>query len=201
MLLFTHTPLPPKKQLTGEVDDLKRKLQSLEAANAALSAAAATAPNEQQESEAAAAAAAEAEQARLALQAAQEQQTQLQALLKEAVDQLEQERSARVQDSTQLERWVLLVDSSSPAPPALERNCLARVALAWRRSVCPCLCLSTHGCLAVCCCPLDCRPALLPPPLNKPSQRGASPARQGGGAAGVHARQRGGVDGPAAAAE
>lgn len=90
-------------QLTTEVDDLKRQVETLQAANTALTT---TAEQEKQlaVSGAVTAASAKAEQARLALQAAQEERSKLQVLLSEAVAGLEQERKSKGKDQAQLER-------------------------------------------------------------------------------------------------
>lgn len=95
-------------QLSAEVNELKRQVESLQAANTALSTAAEQ--NQQQAASAAAAAAsADAEANKQAMQAAQERQAQLQELLADAVSQLEKLHESRSQEQTELDRWICLM--------------------------------------------------------------------------------------------
>lgn len=90
-------------QLSAENDNLKRKVESLQAENTAISTAAEHG-QKAAVSEAAAAASTDAQQARLALQAAQEQQVKAQELLRDALGQLEEEQKSKAQEQAELER-------------------------------------------------------------------------------------------------
>lgn len=90
-------------QLSAENDDLKRRVESLQAENTAISTAAEHG-QKAAASEAAAAASTDAQQARLALQAAQKQQVKAQELLRDALGQLEEEQKSRAQEQAELER-------------------------------------------------------------------------------------------------
>lgn len=95
--------LPVWLQLSAKNDDLKRKVEFLQAENTAISTAAEQG-QKTAASEAAAAASTDAQQARLALQAAQEQQVKAKELLRDAMSQLEEEQKSRAQEQAELER-------------------------------------------------------------------------------------------------
>ena len=90
-------------QLSSEVDDLKRQVEALQAANAALTSSAEK-DKQLAVSDAATAASAKAEQTQRALQAEQEERNRLQEQLSEALASMEEERKSRGEDRTELER-------------------------------------------------------------------------------------------------
>jgi hypothetical protein len=99
-------------QLSAEVAELKRQVESLQAVNTALSTAGEQ--NQQQAASAAAAAAsAYTEANKQAMQAASEQQAQLQELLTYSISQLEKLHETRSQEQTELSRWVWLLQPQS----------------------------------------------------------------------------------------